>query len=53
MNGLKTMNKSRLRHLDILRGLGISFIVVGHITYDMTVLNWLYSFHVPLFFFAA
>ena len=51
MNEHKT--KSRIEYLDILRGFGIIFIVVGHITYDQTVLKWLYSFHVPLFFFAA
>lgn len=53
MNELKSLNKGRLEHLDILRGLGIIFIVIGHISYDETVLQWLYSFHVPLFFFAA
>lgn len=50
---LKTMDKSRIEYLDILRGFGIIFIVIGHISYDKNVLNWLYSFHVPLFFFAA
>lgn len=50
---IKTLNKNRLEYLDILRGFGIIFIVIGHITYNDAVRNWLYSFHVPLFFFAA
>ena len=53
MNDTNTLNKSRLEYLDILRGLGIIFIVIGHISYDEMLLKWLYSFHVPLFFFAA
>ena len=53
MKDLDPLNKNRLEYLDILRGFGIIFIVIGHISYDRAVLNWLYSFHVPLFFFAA
>lgn len=53
MSDLNSAGKERLGYLDILRGFGIIFIVLGHITYDRSVLNWLYSFHVPLFFFAA
>lgn len=54
MNDLHSLNKKRrLEYLDILRGFGIIFIVIGHISHDKTVLRWLYSFHVPLFFFAA
>lgn len=53
MNDIKTLGKSRLEYLDILRGFGIIFIVAGHISYNDAVLSWLYSFHNSLFFFAA
>ena len=53
MNEPKTLDDRRIGYLDILRGFGIIFIVIGHISYDDNLLNWLYSFHVPLFFFAA
>lgn len=53
MNILKPLDQKRVEYLDILRGLGIIFIVIGHISYNDALLNWLYSFHVPLFFFAA
>ena len=43
----------RLSWLDVLRGIGISFVVIGHVYSNRTVFNWLYSFHMPLFFLAA
>lgn len=45
----------RTGYLDILRGFGIIFIVAGHIIGEQSsaVRQWFYSFHVPLFFFAA
>lgn len=44
----------RLEYLDILRGFGIIFIVAGHVIDNNSIpVKWLYSFHVPMFFFAA
>ena len=43
----------RLSWLDVLKGIGIILVVIGHIYSDQTVFNWLYSFHMPLFFLAA
>lgn len=43
----------RLSWLDILKGIGIILVVIGHIYSNRTVSNWLYSFHMPLFFLAA
>ena len=43
----------RLRWLDVVKGIGIILVVVGHIYSNRTVFNWLYSFHMPLFFIAA
>lgn len=37
----------------MLKGLGIIFVAVGHIYQNKVIFNWLYSFHMPLFFFAA
>ncbi len=43
----------RLSWLDVLKGIGIVFVAIGHIYSNRTVFNWLYSFHMPLFFLAA
>lgn len=43
----------RLSWLDILKGIGIILVVIGHIYLNPTVRDWLYSFHMPLFFLAA
>lgn len=47
------MKTERLSWLDVLKGIGITLVVIGHIYSNQTVFNWLYSFHMPLFFFAA
>lgn len=47
------MRVERLSWLDILKGIGIILVVIGHIYSNRTVSNWLYSFHMPLFFLAA
>ena len=43
----------RLSWLDVLKGIGIILVLVGHIYANKIVFTWLYSFHMPLFFFAA
>ncbi len=41
----------RLRYIDYAKALGIIFIVIGHILGDVKwLIDWVYSFHVPLFF---
>ncbi|MBU5477739.1 acyltransferase family protein, partial [Eubacterium sp. MSJ-13] len=45
--------QSRLSWLDILKGTGIILVVIGHIYHNSIIYNWLYSFHMPLFFIAA
>lgn len=47
------MRAERLSWLDILKGIGIILVAIGHIYSNRTVFNWLYSFHMPLFFLAA
>ena len=46
-------SRARLPWLDVLKGIGIILVVVGHVYSNKTIFNWLYSFHMPLFFFAA
>lgn len=43
----------RLSWIDILKGIGIILVVYGHIYSNKVIFNWLYSFHMPLFFLAA
>lgn len=43
----------RCMWLDILKGIGIISVVIGHIYSNRIVYNWFYSFHMPLFFLAA
>ena len=43
----------RLSWLDVLKGIGIVLVAIGHIYSNRVVYNWLYSFHMPLFFLAA
>ena len=45
--------KNRLSYIDILKGFGIILVVFGHIYHNDIVVSWVYSFHMPLFFFAA
>ena len=43
----------RKEWIDILKGIGIILVAIGHIYSNQIVYNWLYSFHMPLFFLAA
>ncbi len=43
----------RLIWLDTLKALGIFAVMFGHICTVQQVLDWLYTFHVPLFFIAG
>ena len=44
---------SRIQYIDILKGIGIILVVIGHIYKNQNIFNWIYSFHMPIFFFAA
>ena len=44
----------RNAYIDVARGIGIILLVLGHIvTADTYIFNWIYSFHMPLFFFLS
>ena len=36
--------------IDVLKGMGIVFVVVGHITYNPLLAKTIFMFHMPLFF---
>lgn len=46
-------SQNRLSWLDIMKGIGIILVIIGHVYSNDTVFDWLYSFHMPLFFMAA
>lgn len=44
----------RYKYIDIARGIGLVLLVLGHIVTGNTKLfNWIYSFHMPLFFYLS
>lgn len=47
------MYKKRDNSIDIAKGIGIFLMVVGHTTSNKIILQWIYSFHMPLFFFLS
>ena len=46
-------SRVRLSWLDVLKGIGIILVAIGHIYSNQIFFDWLYSFHMPLFFLAA
>jgi len=45
------MSQRRLDYLDMAKGIGIFFVVLGHIEFiQENTLRWIFSFHMPLFF---
>lgn len=40
----------RLTSVDVLRGIGILFVIAGHLGFVAPLKTYLYSFHMPLFF---
>lgn len=45
--------KDRIGYLDIIKGIGIFFVVFGHITHNSILREYIYNFHMPLFFFVS
>ncbi len=47
--------KERIEWIDILRGIAMFFVVLGHAFVSKTnsIRNYIYSFHMPLFFFIS
>ncbi len=47
------MKNSRNLQLDVLKGIGILLVIIGHISGNGILNKWIYSFHMPLFFFIS
>lgn len=48
------MEKKRIDYLDMVKGIGIILVVIGHSTLPSdSVITWLASFHMPLFFIVS
>lgn len=45
--------KQRIQYLDVCKGIGIILVVLGHIIITNPIRTWIYSFHMPLFFFLS
>ena len=43
----------RLAWVDMAKGWGMLAIIVSHVFTGHTISRWLYTFHVPLFFFLS
>lgn len=46
---MKSSNK-RIQWIDIAKGIGIILVLIGHISLNKKINNFIYSFHMPLFF---
>ena len=46
-------NKSRNKLFDIIKGIGIISIVIGHVTYITSVHNFVYMYHLIIFLFVS
>lgn len=50
INGDKIMKKDRIRWIDMAKGMGMFFVILGHLKVTPYVTMWIYTFHMPLFF---
>lgn len=47
------MEKKRIEWIDTAKGIGMIFVQMGHTYFPDIIINWIYSFHMPLFFFLS
>ena len=47
------LKKERIVWLDQLKGIAFFFVILGHLDINGKLLSWIFSFHMPLFFFAT
>ena len=51
MTNITENRKMRLEWVDISKGIGILLVIIGHCVYiGGSIHNWIFSFHMPLFF---
>lgn len=53
MNMNMNINTNRQHYIDILRGIGMIFVVYGHIIRIWPDRSYIWTFHMPLFFFIS
>ena len=46
-------DSKRLNTIDIIKGIGIFFVVFAHVNYTPALLVVIYGFHMPLFFIVS
>ena len=47
------MSSKRIASIDIAKGVGMLFIIWGHVMRYGITNHWVYVFHIPLFFFLS
>ena len=48
------MTQRRIEFVDVAKGIATILVIIGHLSYTPTHLKiWLYTFHIPLFFFLS
>ena len=50
---LSSVGGGRIVSADVLKGIGIILVVLGHTTRNDELSRWIYHFHMPLFFFLS
>lgn len=53
MMTLNTKTKERIDWIDYAKALGVFLVIMGHTYKGYSVIGWIYSFHMPLFFFLS
>lgn len=43
-------SEERIQWIDIAKGIGIILVIIGHVSVNQNINNFIYSFHMPLFF---
>lgn len=43
------MSKKRYEEVDLLKGIGIVLMIMGHIPFEKEIVRLIYVFHMPLF----
>ena len=46
-------DKGRIVWIDQIKGIAFFFVILGHLSLEPTFKSWVFSFHMPVFFFAT
>ena len=50
MENIPKVSTGRISWIDMAKGYGILFVIIGHLRCGLVVYKWIYTFHIPLFF---